>query len=80
MPEQQKIGYLDDDKGNHSSIRLMSLIALFASVVFGYMELVSKANPPYITMMFLIAAFAPKALQKFIEGKFNINLDNVKKE
>ncbi len=65
-----KVGFLDDGKGQPSSTRLMSMIALVAAIIFGYMELTSKANPPYITMMFLIAAYAPKALQKFIEDRF----------
>ena len=28
----QKPGFLDDDKGNPSSMRLMSMVALFASI------------------------------------------------
>jgi hypothetical protein len=31
----QKPGYLDDDNGVPSSMRLMSMIALFASIGFG---------------------------------------------
>ena len=69
MPNKDT-GYLTDNQGNRSSIRLMSVIALVASVIFGYMELKSGASPPYITMLFLISAFCPKALQKFIEDNF----------
>ena len=67
--KNEEVGFLDDNQGNRSSIRLMSFISLGAAILFGYMELTSKADPPYITMMFLLGAFAPKALQKFIEDK-----------
>ncbi len=71
----QKPGYLEDHQGNPSSMRLMSVIALFASIVFGliatlHSEASKSENGLYITIVFLIAAFAPKALQKFAEAKF----------
>lgn len=70
-----KPGYLEDDQGNPSSMRLMSVLALIASIVFGLLTILhpvaSKGiNGLYITIAFLLAAFAPKALQKFAEGKF----------
>ncbi len=54
---------------------MMSVIALVASIVFGFITIMHKAaregeNGLYITIAFLIAAFAPKALQKFAELKF----------
>ncbi len=67
--DQNNVGFLDDDEGNASSMRLMSIISLLAAIGFGYMELMEKVSPPYITAMFLLGAFAPKALQKFIEDK-----------
>ena len=71
----QKPGFLDDDKGNSSSMRLMSMVALFASITFGAISILHTAagkneNGLYITFAFLLAAFAPKALQKFAEAKF----------
>ena len=62
-------------QGHSSSMRLMSVIALIASIVFGlistlHSEASQSENGPYITTAFLIAAFAPKALQKFAEVKF----------
>ena len=68
--KDKKVGFLDDDQGNSSSIRLMSVISLFAAIGFGYMELMEKVSPPYVTAMFLLGAFAPKALQKFIEDRY----------
>ena len=70
-----KLGYLEDDQGNPSSMRLMSVLALLASIVFGLLTTLhpvasTGVNGLYITMAFLLAAFAPKALQKFAEVKF----------
>lgn len=71
------VGYLDDNQGNPSSMRLMSVVALFASIVFGLISLLhatasQNENGLWITTAFLIAAFAPKALQKFAEAKFPV--------
>ncbi len=70
----EKTGFLEDNQGNPSSMRLMSVIALIASIVFGLLTTLLPAgqgiNGLYITMAFLLAAFAPKALQKFAEAKF----------
>jgi len=67
-------GLLTDDKGKRSMMRLMSFIALLASVWFAWISLtddVTKSNEGfYITTAFLLAAFAPKALQKFIENSY----------
>ena len=58
-------------------MRLMSFVALIASIAFGCFSLlhpVASASPNglYLTTAFLLAAFAPKALQKFAEAKFDI--------
>jgi hypothetical protein len=69
-------GFFQEDNGNNSSIRLMSFVALLAAIVFGFLtiKLASEAkqdgvNGIYITFGFLIAAFAPKVVQKFAEEK-----------
>ncbi len=70
MAEQKPTSFLEDNNGNKSSMRLMSFIALVASIGFGLIALLHKGagiNGVYITSAFLLAAFAPKALQKFIE-------------
>ena len=55
-------------------MRLMSMVSLIASIAFGLLSVVrpasDHANGLYITTAFLIAAFAPKALQKFAEARF----------
>ncbi len=69
-PKRPPHGFLKDGNGKPSSMRLMCFLALFASIWFGWMTLhsnVASQNGVYITMAFLLAAFAPKALQKFIE-------------
>ena len=75
LQNKEKHGYLENDQGNPSSMRLISVIALFASILFGLITILhpaasNDANGLYITTAFLLAAFAPKALQKFAEAKF----------
>jgi predicted membrane channel-forming protein YqfA (hemolysin III family) len=51
-------------------MRVMSFIALFAAIGYTYMVL-SKENPTdfgvFIITGWLVASFAPKAIQKFAE-------------
>lgn len=62
--------YMSDDQGNPSSMRLMSMLALImagilaVAPVFGW----SGGNSEHV-LYFLVAAFAPKAVQKFAEKK-----------
>lgn len=71
---QNKAGLLTDDQGKRSMMRLMSFIALIASIWFAWMTLTDSNTTSnegvYITTAFLLAAFAPKALQKFIENSY----------
>lgn len=64
-------GFLKDHNGQPSSMRLMSFTALLMAFVFGLIaSLYPEANDAStlsLAMGFLIAAFAPKALQKFAE-------------
>ncbi|MEG4996540.1 hypothetical protein QUB13_02350 [Microcoleus sp. B4-D4] len=47
----------------------MSFIALIAAIVFGTSTITSNdSEVKYITNAFLVAAFAPKAVQKFAEN------------
>ena len=74
--------FFEDDVGNKSSTRLMCLIALIAAIGFGYLTLivpaVDRQTGIFITFGFLIAAFAPKTLQKYIELNHGGFLDKPK--
>lgn len=67
-------GLLTDDQGKRSMMRMMSLLALIASIWFAWMTITDANNTNnegvYITTAFLLAAFAPKAMQKFIENSY----------
>ena len=63
--------FLEDNEGNSSSMRLMAITALLASIMFGLLTILRSPGGDglYITTAFLLGAFAPKALQKFAENK-----------
>lgn len=71
----RKKKFFEDHHGHNSSIRLMSFVALLASIVFGLMTIlferegITPAGGIYITFGFLLAAFAPKTVQKFAENQ-----------
>ncbi len=81
--KKKKSGFLEEDSGARSSMRLMSMISLGASIMFGMMTLYASLNDTskdaqkagcnsngiILTAMFLVGAFAPKAVQKFAEQK-----------
>ena len=93
--KKKKSGFLEEDSGVRSSMRLMSMISLGASIMFGVLTLCSSlhgtplctqknaglsaesgtpkaegnTNGLILTAMFLVGAFAPKAVQKFAENK-----------
>lgn len=56
-------------------MRLMSMIAVFASIGFCAITILNRTevrneNRLFITFAFLLGAFALKALQKFVEDRF----------
>ncbi len=71
----EKRGFFEDQGGNNSSMRLNSFLALIASIIFGALTILLEpegtvsATGIYITFGFLIAAFAPKTVQKFAENQ-----------
>lgn len=74
MPENKpRARFLTDDAGHPSSMRLMSMFALFGALAFGWSTIQTPDNMAgvYVTIGFLTAAFAPKALQKFVEMRFS---------
>jgi hypothetical protein len=65
--------------GHRSSVRLMSLIALGASIWFSFMTIkLSSEMGLYISSLFLAAAFVPKVLQKLIENRFPVKGEDKK--
>jgi hypothetical protein len=69
-------GFLTEANGKRSAMRLMSIISLFAAIMFGLVTLLgSNAESDdagvMITLIFIVGAFAPKAVQKFAEEELN---------
>ena len=69
--ENSKKGFLTDDDGSPSSMRLMSVLSLFMA---GFLATAitmnwGKNHNTELVLYFLVAAFAPKAVQKFAEKK-----------
>ena len=65
-------GYFTDDHGNPSSMRIMSFLALLVAAALACVEVLgwgSGESKTELVLYFLVAAFAPKAVQKFAEGK-----------
>ena len=62
---------MTDDKGNPSSMRLMSLLALLIAGGLACVEVfswgLSGEGKIELVLYFLVVVFAPKAVQKFAE-------------
>jgi len=76
---KSKNGYLTDHQGKPSSMRLASLVSLFVGVALtGLIGLIvyQGQEPGNLSFLFnlvlvwIVGAFAPKAVQKYIEGAF----------
>ncbi|ELS00857.1 hypothetical protein Xen7305DRAFT_00005580 [Xenococcus sp. PCC 7305] len=74
---QNTAGFFEGDDQNSSSVRLMSFMALVGAIIFGLLTVLNAGNSGsqgdssgglYITFGFLVAAFVPKAAQKFAEN------------
>ena len=67
---EKKIKYLTDSDGNKSAMRMMCAFSLAVSIVLAFSEAFGVATSDGTTQLilyFLVAAFAPKAVQKFAE-------------
>ncbi len=66
----QKTGMFEVEPGSTSSMRVMCMSSLFASFIVASLDLWGKVNHDYAFMYFLIfiiGAFAPKAIQSIPE-------------
>ena len=60
--------FLQGNNGKYSTMRAMSFIALIAAIVLGAITITSEdPDGKQITTAFLVAAFAPKGVQRFAE-------------
>ena len=66
---EQKTKMLEEEPGKISSMRVMAFMSLLAAIGAAYMEIKTAAPFPYVTTMFLGAAFGGKTAQKFAERK-----------
>lgn len=65
-----KTGFFEETEGVRSSIRLMSFISLFIAAGVACFSIWTKqldANVIAIVTLFIVAAFVPKAIQKYAE-------------
>ncbi len=73
MSPSSSAGFLQDNNGNNSAMRLMCVISLFTAIFFGGYTLVNsnQVGPvgTNITFAFLAASFGGKAAQKFAENQ-----------
>lgn len=63
--------YMKDESGKPSSMRLMSVLALVVAAALAFVEMFewgSTESKSELVLYFLLAAFAPKAIQKFAEN------------
>ena len=60
--------FLQGNNGKYSTMRAMSFMAPLAAIMLGAITITSNdSDGKEITMAFLVAAFAPKAIQRFAE-------------
>lgn len=65
----RKVGIFTDDQGNPSSMRWMSVgCVVFSAILAAWTMYAGKTEPGLdLVLVFLVAGFAPKTVQKFAE-------------
>jgi len=67
-----KIGFFEEAEGVKSSMRMNCHISLWAGIAIALFSVATNqvdANTIALSTLFIVAAFAPKAIQKFAEVK-----------
>ena len=66
-----KIKFFEENNGTQSSMRLMCFISLLMSIIVTITCLFISFDiyKCYVIALFVVSAFAPKAVQKFAEQK-----------
>ncbi len=68
-PSRGSAGFFEDDNCSASSLRLMCMVSLISSIIFGVLALyviTDGGNGLYFTLVSLVGAFAPKAIFKAV--------------
>ena len=64
--------WYEEEPGEQSSMRIMCMISLWMGSLLGWFAILTKQldmNVIALVSLFIVAAFAPKAVQKFAENK-----------
>jgi len=67
----KKTTFFEEDNGSQSSMRLMCFISLVTAIIISFTSMFVKLpnDINYMITLFVVSAFAPKAVQKFAETK-----------
>ncbi len=68
-PSDGDTGFFQDSNGSASSLRMMCMVSLISSIIFGLLTLYienDSGNGLYFTLVSLVGAFAPKAIRKAV--------------
>lgn len=74
--EKKEVGFFEEEYSAKSGMRLMCFLSLLFSMVCAVITLLFAdaavvSAGVFITTVFVVGAFAPKAIQKFAEIKMN---------
>lgn len=72
--------FMSDDMGNASSLRLYCLISLLTAISLTWYGVLVNKDVYSFVLLYLVATFAPKVVQKFAEQKDLIKADPSKKK
>lgn len=68
---KSKVGFFEETAGNQSMMRLLSFLSFFVAVFIAVYSILTKQYDVQVMTyfgFFMVAAFVPKAVQKFVEN------------